>query len=93
MEVHSSNLSQLASSGAVDVTKSPDFEALRRVATQFEELLLTQLTATMNPSDDEGGLFANSPGMNLSRQMFSEQFAKSMAQSGGIGLADMIMKQ
>lgn len=93
MEVTSPNLSQVTLPGGVDNTKSTDLEALRRVATQFEALLLTQLTASMNPSDEEGGLFSNSPGMGLSRQMFSEQLAQSMAQSGGIGLADMIMKQ
>jgi peptidoglycan hydrolase FlgJ len=93
MEVTSPNLSQITLPGGVDNTKSPDLEALRRVATQFESLLLSQLTASMNPSEDEGGLFANSPGMGLSRQMFSEQLAQTMAQSGGIGLADMIMKQ
>jgi murein DD-endopeptidase MepM/ murein hydrolase activator NlpD len=69
--------------------------ALRRAAAQFEALLLTQLTASLNPKDeDEGNLFSNSGGaMKLARQMYSEQLAKSMAESGGIGIAEMIMAQ
>jgi murein DD-endopeptidase MepM/ murein hydrolase activator NlpD len=69
--------------------------ALRAAAAQFEALLLTQLTASLNPKEeDEDALFSNSGGgMNLSKQMYSEQLAKSMSESGGIGIADMIMAQ
>ena len=69
--------------------------ALRRAAAQFEALLLTQLTASLNPKDeDEGSLFSNSGGgMSLARQMYSEQLAKTMSESGGIGIAEMIMAQ
>ena len=70
--------------------------ALRQAASQFEALLLTQLTASLNPKeeDEEDALFSNSGGgMNLSKQMYSEQLAKTMSQSGGIGIADMIMAQ
>jgi murein DD-endopeptidase MepM/ murein hydrolase activator NlpD len=76
---------------------SPNEVALRQAAAQFEALLLTQLTASLNPKDEgeeEDGLFGNSGGgMGLSRQMYSEQLAKTMSQSGGIGIADMIMAQ
>jgi len=74
----------------------PDEIAVRRMAVEFESLLLNQLTASLNPKeseDEEAGLFSNSGGLGLSRQMFSEQLAKTMSQSGGIGLADMIVRQ
>jgi len=91
---------QLQGSGATNVvesgrTASRDEAAIRQMATEFEALLLNQLTATLNKTDDEeGGLFSDSGGgLSLSRQMFSEQLAKTMSQSGGIGLADLIMSQ
>jgi len=91
---------QLQASGATNVvesgrTASRDEAAIRQMATEFEALLLNQLTATLNKTDDEeGGLFSDSGGgLSLSRQMFSEQLAKTMSQSGGIGLADLIMSQ
>jgi peptidoglycan hydrolase FlgJ len=76
-------------------TSSRDEAAIRQMATEFEALLLNQLTASLSKTEnDEGGLFSDSGGgLSLSRQMFSEQLAKSMAQNGGIGLADLIISQ
>ena len=70
-------------------------EALRQAAKQFESLLLLQLTSALNGSKDDGGddedkLFGSDGGTGLAKQMFSEQLATSMAQSGGVGLADLI---
>jgi murein DD-endopeptidase MepM/ murein hydrolase activator NlpD len=71
-------------------------EAMRKAAMQFEALLLMQLTSALNNtglSDDEDSLFGSDSGSGLSKQMFSEQLATTMAQSGGIGLADVIARQ
>jgi murein DD-endopeptidase MepM/ murein hydrolase activator NlpD len=66
----------------------------RRVAAEFEALLLTQFTAALNPSpDDEEGDVFRSSASDMYRQMFSEQMATAIAKSGGIGLADVIMRQ
>ena len=68
----------------------------RRVAQEFESLLLAQLTASLNPSSDdyqdEGDIFSSSA-TSMYRQMFSEQIAITMAKNGGIGMADILMKQ
>lgn len=73
--------------------KSP--EALRRAAEQFEAILLMQLTSALNDSGsgDEESLFGSDGGSDLAKKMFSEQLATTMAQSGGIGLADVIVQQ
>lgn len=90
---------QLPASAVVNASSSSpssrDEATIRKMATEFEALLLNQLTATLSKTeDDEGGLFGNSGGgMSLSRQLFSEQLAKTMAQNGGIGLADLILQQ
>jgi murein DD-endopeptidase MepM/ murein hydrolase activator NlpD len=71
--------------------------AVRRMASEFEALLLRQLTSSMNAGSDgdEGDdLFGSSGGgLNLSRQLFGEQMADTMAQSGGVGVADLIVQQ
>jgi murein DD-endopeptidase MepM/ murein hydrolase activator NlpD len=75
---------------------APNEVALRRAAAQFEALLLTQLTASLNPKEEEGeeGLFSNSGGgMGIASKMYSEQLAKTMSESGGIGIADMLVAQ
>jgi peptidoglycan hydrolase FlgJ len=71
-----------------------DAQAVRRAATEFEALLLSQLTAALNPAEDdeEESLFSNSS-TGMYRQMFSEQVATAMARSGGVGLADTVLHQ
>jgi len=72
---------------------SPD--ALRQAAVQFEAVLLMQLTAALNGSGepDEDALFGSDGGSDLAKKMFSEQMATTIANAGGIGLADSILQQ
>lgn len=91
-----SPIDQLNSIQAADNKPSPD--ALRRAATEFEALFLRQLTAALNTTsqDDEGGeenLFGGDAGTGLAKQMFSEQLANTMAQSGGVGISDLILSK
>lgn len=72
---------------------------LRKAATEFESLLLTQLTSALNKTGyesadgDDEPLFGSDGGTGLAKQLFSEQLAKTMAEAGGFGLADVIMRQ
>jgi murein DD-endopeptidase MepM/ murein hydrolase activator NlpD len=71
-------------------------EALQKAAKQFEAILLMQLTSALNGSNDdndEDSLFGSDGGSSLAKQMFSEQMATTMSDSGGVGLSDMIMQQ
>lgn len=76
-------------------TAAPSQDALRRAAAQFEAILLMQLTSALNGAnnDDEDSLFGSDGGSSLAKQMFSEQLATTMAESGGIGLSDIILRQ
>ena len=49
----------------------------------------------MNPKEEDGedSLFGESSGMNLSKQLFSEQIAVAMSKAGGIGIANQIADQ
>ena len=85
-----------AKDSAADAAALREEAAARQVATQFEALLLRQLTASLaKPLDEEGedDLFGGGGGLGLSRQLFGEQLADTMAQAGGIGLADVILGQ
>ncbi|CAN5415984.1 hypothetical protein BH10ACI2_BH10ACI2_03470 [soil metagenome] len=80
-------------------SKVPSTEDMRKVAMQFEALLLQQLTSALNktseadPEDGEENLFGGDGGTGLAKQMFSEQLATTMSQSGGVGLADVIFQK
>ncbi len=74
--------------------KSSQEDALRKAASQFEAVLLMQLTSVLNSSsDDKNKLFGKDGGTGLAKKMFSEQLATAMSEAGGIGLAETILKQ
>ncbi|MEZ5425372.1 MAG: peptidoglycan DD-metalloendopeptidase family protein [Pyrinomonadaceae bacterium] len=89
------NINQLDNSpNPFALNKNSSSEELRRAARQFEAILLNQLTSALNTSnDDEDSLFGSDGGTGLAKQMFAEQLASTMAESGGVGLADLIMKK
>lgn len=74
-------------------------EKLRDAAVKFEALLLNQLTSILNRTsfdsseNGEESLFGNDGGTDMAKQLFSEQLATTIAESGGLGLADVIMRQ
>lgn len=67
---------------------------LRDAARQFEAVLLTQLTSVLNNTgSEEDSLFGTDGGSDLAKKLFSEQLATAMADSGGIGLANTLLRQ
>lgn len=88
------NLSSIGSATAATSLDAQSEIIARQTAMEFESLLLTQLTEAINPVGDESedNLFS-STGADMYKQMFSEQIAKIMANNGGIGIADTIMRQ
>ncbi len=90
------NINVVENSGIqIAPSKNASPEALRQAAVQFEAVLLMQLTAALNGSGepDEDALFGSDGGSDLAKKMFSEQMATTIANAGGIGLADSIMQQ
>lgn len=72
----------------------PGEEALRKAAMQFEAILLQQLTSALSSTgDEEDSLFGGDGGTGLAKQLFAEQLATTMAQSGGVGLAEIMLRQ
>ena len=66
--------------------------ALLAQAKQLEGVFLNTLTSTMFSSIKTDGTFGGGFGEETWRSMQSEQMADSIAQSGGIGLADSITR-
>src|SRR5579872_4367025 len=76
--------------GAARPQDSP--EKIKDAARQFEALLIGQMMKSMR--DSEGGWLGTGDDDSSASAMDygQEIFAQSMAQSGGLGLADMIAK-
>ncbi len=73
---------------------SREDEAARRAATQFEALFLSTLaTLSHTEGDEEDGDMFRSNATDMFQQMFGEQMGQTMAEGGGIGLADLVVRQ
>lgn len=82
------------SQAAQRLTYREDADALREAAIEFESLFINHLLSTMRRTIPKSELFGET---SFAREtfegMFDEELAKVMARAGGIGLADMLMRQ
>jgi len=66
---------------------------LEQASRQFESLLLNFMIREMRATVPESSLFPASMAQDLFTSMLDEQYADSMAESGGIGLHRLIVEQ
>lgn len=67
-------------------------EAIEPVARQFEAVFLQMMLKSMRDTVPEGGLFDNQS-TKFYEDMMDSQLSVSLAEQGGIGLADMLTEQ
>lgn len=72
--------------------KTDDVEALRKVAQEFESLLLAQLMKSMRDASFGDDLFESSATKAFTG-MLDQQYAMELSRRPGIGIADLIVKQ
>lgn len=65
----------------------------RRVAEEFEAIFLAQMMAPMFEGLDTEGLGGGGMGEAIFRPMLIERYAEALAQAGGVGIADAIMRE
>jgi flagellar protein FlgJ len=66
--------------------------AMRAAAQQFETLLLDMMVKSMRQTVPGEGPLDNE-GTRMFTELLDQQFSRSIAQKGGLGLADLIVKQ
>ncbi len=66
--------------------------ALVQVAKQFEALFMQMVLKSMRDASIEGGLFDNNQS-KMYTDLYDKQLGIKMSESGGLGLADIIVKQ
>ena len=81
------------------LTKTPkrapgrDPKKLKEVAQQFEAVFIQQMFKEMRNTIPEGGLIERGNADDVYTQLQDAEAAKVMAEQGGIGLADLMLKQ
>jgi Rod binding domain-containing protein len=66
---------------------------IKKAASEFEAMMLSQMLAPMFESLNSGGEFGGGAGEEMFRPMLVEQYAKGIARNGGIGLSDVIARE
>ncbi|MDH4225984.1 MAG: rod-binding protein [Deltaproteobacteria bacterium] len=67
-------------------------ERVRKVAGEFESLLLEKLVKNMRATVPESGLLGDNPGQDIFKEMLDGEYASLMERRGGIGIADYMAK-
>jgi len=82
-----------AALGALASAKPVDIKAKARAsATDFETVFLNTMFNQMFTGIDGDGPFGGGGGAGVWRSFLSEEYAKSFAKAGGIGIADHVYK-
>jgi len=67
---------------------SPQAQARSKVQAQdFEAMFLNSMFSQMTSGIKGDGPFGNTPGTGVWRSMLTEQYSKSFAQAGGVGIS------
>ena len=84
--------------GAVDAMGSLDISQLakaspKRVAAEFESVLLTQMLNAMQSTVEKSGLIDGGSGEETYREMLNQAVSAEIARRGGLGLAEQIVRE
>src|SRR6185312_16941464 len=72
---------------------SPQAQArAQKTATDFEAVFLNSMFAQMTNGLKGEGPFGDTPGTGVWRSMLTEQYSKSFAQAGGVGVSDEVFR-
>jgi Rod binding domain-containing protein len=88
----------LAAAGSVASALAPAAQVLgadriKSIAQEFEAVFLNNMMEEMFTGVEEDNPFDSGPGSSAWRSMRTEQFARSIAAAGGVGLADHVQRQ
>jgi Rod binding domain-containing protein len=76
-----------------DRAADPRQNELRRAAEEFEAIFLAQMLAPMFAGLETDGLGGGGMGEEIFRPMLIERYAEALAQAGGVGIADSIVRE
>lgn len=79
-------------SGAMSSGKPVDMVAAKKAAQSFEAVFLTQMMEHMFEGVGKDTMFGGGSGEEMFRPMLFEEYGKLMAQRGGIGIADAVLR-
>ncbi len=70
-----------------------DMTQLKQVAADFEEIFMNMLLKSMRQTVGDGGLIEKDNQSQIFNSMLDEAFAEKLANAGGVGISDLLIKQ
>jgi Rod binding domain-containing protein len=67
--------------------------AAKKVAEQFEGILVTQFLNQMFEGISTDGMFGGGPGESMFRSLMVDEYGKKIASTGGLGLSSSIQRE
>ena len=89
------NQSLLAIKGgtAAQPAKTVDTKKAYEAAKEFEAVFLSQMLQHMFAGIKTNNVFGGGPGEDMYRSMMVNEYGKVLAQSGGVGITDAVMRE
>lgn len=79
--------------GPMGVSAKADTQAARKSAEEFEGMFLSQMFGHVFDSLKTDGPFGGGHAEKMYRSLLVDEYGKTMARAGGIGIADQVMKE
>ncbi|MEQ1820757.1 MAG: rod-binding protein [Terricaulis sp.] len=73
--------------------QTQEADALRRAAEEFESVFLSEMLGPMFEGLDTEGLGGGGMGEQIFRPMLVERYAEAISHSGGVGIADSVVRE
>ena len=83
----------LRQTAAPEFAKTANRESVRETARDFESFFLTQMMEYMFEGIETDGPFGGGFGEGIFRSFMLQEYGKTLAEAGGFGIADSVMKQ
>lgn len=77
---------------AFDVKNPKDMANLKKVGQDFEAQFLSQMIGHMFSGVKSDGLFGGGQAEEMFKSLLTDEYGKSIAKSGGIGVADQVVR-
>jgi flagellar protein FlgJ len=73
--------------------KKIDEEKLKKACRDFEAIFIQQMLKAMRQTVPESELFGKGPEKDIFQSLFDEEWIRSLAQQGGLGIGKMLYRQ
>lgn len=83
----------LRQTGAPEIGKAANLESVRKTAKDFEAFFLTQMMEYMFEGIATDGAFGGGFSEGIFRSFMLQEYGKTLANAGGFGLGDAVMKE